>query len=193
MVNAREELVKLLADKAFLEGKLTLASGRSSSVYLDAKQVTYHPDGCALVGRAVLDRIRDLDVIGVGGLTMGADAVIASTIWSARLEGTRLYGFVVRKDSKAHGLRKQVEGVSLDSGSRVAIVDDVVTSGGSALKAVDAAEAKGLNVVVVVPLVDRQEGAEAAVTSRGLEFRPVCTLEEVRAARGALAHSSTGR
>lgn len=177
-----DALLSLLARLAYREGDVILASGRRSAFYLDAKRVTYHPDGVELVGNAVLERIRGYQPAGVGGPTMGADAIVASTVWAARLAGTPLPGFIVRKEAKRHGLQRWLEGVVPPPGSRVALVEDVVTSGDSVLRAADAVEAEGLEVAVIVALVDREEGAAGAISARGIDFRPVYTLEDVRGA-----------
>ena len=182
MPEYKQSLIALLKEHAYQEGEIVLLSGKISNVYLDAKQVTYHPDGVEAVGHAVLDVIRGYDVEAVGGLTMGADAIVNSTVWAAKLRGVHLPGFVIRKEPKKHGLNKLIEGVVPQEGSRVAIVDDVVTSGGSILEAVRAAEELGLKVAVVVPLVDREEGGAAAIGNEGIPFRPICTITEVREA-----------
>lgn len=192
MRDYEQHVIRLLAERAYQEGDLVLSSGQRSGVYLDAKQVTYHPDGVEAVGGAVLDRIRSYEVDGIGGLTMGADAIVVSTVWAARGEGIELPGFVVRKEPKRHGLRKRVEGVVPPEGSRVAIVDDVVTSGGSVLEAVDAVEELGLEVAVVVPLVDREEGGREAVAERNIPFEPVCTLSAITRARGLTGATNRG-
>ena len=175
-------LIQLLAQEAYMEGGFVLSSGNKSDFYLDLKKVTYRSSGLQLVGDAVLAKIRTFDVVGVGGLTMGAEAILMSTIWASLMGGDVLHGFSVRKEAKVHGLQKVIEGVIPSRGSRVAIVDDVITKGGSILHAVKAARDAGLEVAVVVPLVDRLEGGKARIIQEGLDFRPVCTIDEVRAA-----------
>ena len=182
MPEYKQSLIALLAEHAYQEGEIVLSSGKTSNVYLDAKQVTYHCDGVEPVGYAILEIIGMYDVAAVGGLTMGADAIVSSTVWAAKLLGVPLSGFVGRKEPKKHGLHKLLEGVVPPPGSRVAIVDDVVTSGGSILQAVEAARRSRLEVAVVVPLVDREEGGEEAVRKEGIPFRPICTLTEIREA-----------
>lgn len=180
-------IAQLLAQRAYREGQVVLSSGRVSNYYLDAKQVTYDPEGFAAVGRAVLERIEPFDVVAVGGPTMGADAIVCATLNAAAQAGIRLPGFIVRKESKAHGLQKMIEGIRPPEGSRVAIVEDVVTSGGSVLRAVYAARDAGLVVPVVVALVDREEGARETITAEGPEFVPVCTVSDIRRAAGQAA------
>lgn len=175
------ELTALLARDAYREGEFELSSGRASSYYLDAKQVTYSPRGAQLVGEAVLAAIREFDVEAVGGLTLGADAIVASTVVASAGTANPIPGFIVRKQAKEHGLERGIEGVS-PAGKRVAIVDDVITSGGSALLAVDAAKAAGATVAVVVALVDREEGGVDNITEAGVAFRAICSVTDVREA-----------
>lgn len=181
-VDAR--LAELLAEHAYREGAVILSSGRRSDYYLDAKQVTYHPAGVELVGEAVLSRIGSEAIDAVGGLTLGADAIVVSTVMAARRQGRSVAGFIVRKEPKGHGLERWIEGVMPRPGARVAIVEDIATSGGSALKAAGIAREQGLEVAVVVPLVDREEGAGAAIRDAGLAFRPVLTISQIRDVAG---------
>ena len=173
-------LAALFARLSYREGDFTLSSGAKSTFYLDAKQVTYHPDGVEVVGRAVLDAIAGLGVQSVGGLTMGADAIVMSAVWAGMRAGVPLSGFVVRKETKGHGTQQWIEGIH-PKGMTVAIVDDVITTGASALKAVDRVEAAGAKAVVIVGLVDRLEGGREAIEGRGLQYRAACTIDDVRA------------
>ena len=176
-----QPLVALFAKLSYREGDFALSSGAKSTFYLDAKQVTYHPDGVALVGDGVLRAIAGLGVQAVGGLTLGADAIVVSTVWASVRAGAPLSGFIVRKEPKGHGTQQYIEGVQ-PKGMTVAIVEDVVTSGASALKAVERVQAAGATAVVVVGLVDRLQGGREAIEARGLHFRAACTIDEVRAA-----------
>jgi orotate phosphoribosyltransferase len=180
-MTGHDQLIRLLASRAYQEGEFILSSGVASSFYLDAKQVTYHPDGVELVGSAVLDVARPFSIEAVGGLTMGADAIVSAAIWASRSTRNAIPGFVVRKEPKKHGLHRGVEGVS-PAGLRVAVVDDVVTSGRSVLRAVEAARNVGAIVAVVIALVDREEGAAAAIEAAGVPFRSICTVSDIRAA-----------
>ncbi len=176
------ELATLLARLAYKEGEFQLSSGRTSSFYLDAKQVTYHPEGVALVGAGVRAIAQEFGVEAVGGPTMGADAIVASAVWASKDGPAPVTGFVVRKEGKRHGLQKWIEGVSPE-GKRVALVEDVVTSGGSVLRALERVREAGAEVAVIVAVVDREEGGAAAVEKAGVPFRALCTLSEIRAAR----------
>ncbi len=175
-------LAELLARLAYREGEFRLSSGRTSSFYLDAKQVTYHPDGVGLVGAAVTAIAHELGAEAVGGPTMGADAIVASAVWASKDTASPLTGFVVRKEGKRHGLQKWIEGISPE-GKKVVLVEDVVTSGGSVLRALDRVREAGAEVVAVVSVVDREEGGGAAIEDAGVPFRPLCTLSQIRAAR----------
>lgn len=185
------QLVALLLEKAYREGDFTLSSGLPSKFYLDAKQVTYDPAGISLVGEAMMELVNEFGIEAVGGLTMGCDAIVAGTVSASAKTDKPIPGFVVRKEAKEHGLTKQLEGVN-PSGKRVAIVDDVVTSGKSVLKAVKAAQEAGAEVVLVVGLVDREQGGEATIREAGVEFRALSTISEIReAARAAQMEHAT--
>jgi orotate phosphoribosyltransferase len=177
-----EQLVALLARLSYREGDFVLSSGARSTFYLDAKQVTYHPEGVEIVGTAVARLALEHRAQAIGGLTMGADAIVMNAVWASRHEATPLTGFIVRKEPKGHGLKKWIEGVS-PVGKRVAIVDDVVTSGASLLRAVEASRDVGAEVVLAIGLVDREEGGAAAIAAAGVPFRAVCTLSEIRSAQ----------
>ncbi|RUL86324.1 orotate phosphoribosyltransferase [Tautonia sociabilis] len=176
----RERLVALLKRDALKLGTFTLASGRTSHYYVDGRRVTLSAEGAALVGSGVLGLLaEEPEVAAVGGLTMGADPIVGATLALAGL-GTRpgLRGFLVRKEAKGHGTGNLVEG-PLEPGMTVAILDDVATTGGSSLKAVEAVEAMGCRVARVVVLLDRLEGAAAAFADRGLEFRSLLTIRDL--------------
>ncbi len=181
-MSSRDRLISLLAAKAYREGDFILSSGARSSFYLDAKQVTYDAEGARLVGEAVQALCAARGITAVGGLTMGADAIVASTVVASALQNSPIVGFIVRKESKQHGLQKFIEGVSPD-GHKTVIVDDVITSAASAIKAVERAEAAGAKVTLVVGVVDREEGGAQALAERGIEFVPLATLSEIRSAR----------
>jgi orotate phosphoribosyltransferase len=175
-----EQLVRLLAERSARRGQFTLASGRQSTLYIDARLTTMTPEGQQLIGRLGLETIRSAgwDSDAVGGLTLGADP-IAYAICHASA-GTRrpVKSFTVRKEPKAHGTGKQVEG-PLASGDRVVIVEDVITTGGSAEKAVDAVRRAGATVLGVLALVDREEGGREHLESLGLQVRSLTTATQV--------------
>ncbi|HVA58253.1 MAG: orotate phosphoribosyltransferase [Gemmatimonadaceae bacterium] len=182
---SHDQLAALLARLSYREGDFTLTSGATSNFYLDAKQVTYHPDGVALVGAAMHAIAREFGAAAIGGPTMGADAIVLCAVYASGGSDRPLTGFVVRKEPKKHGLGKWIEGIN-PAGQKVAIVDDVITSGGSLLKAAAHVQEAGAEIVVAIGLVDREQGGREAIEAAGFAFRAVCTLSDVRAQfRGA--------
>src|SRR5579875_2121723 len=180
VVYDRERLIGLLQRGSLKRGTFTLASGRTSHYYVDGRKVTLSADGAALIGAGVLERLADRpEVRAVGGLTMGADPIVGATLALAGLmDRSDLRGFLVRKEAKGHGTGSRVEG-PLEPGTTVAIVDDVATTGGSSLQAVDAVEAMGCKVAVVIAVLDRLEGAAAAFAARGLPFEALLTIRDL--------------
>src|SRR5262249_43702609 len=176
----REALLALLQRDALRRGTFTLASGRTSHYYIDGRKVTLSSEGAALIGAGVLDRLSDHpEVQAVGGLTLGADPIVGATLAVAALCGRGpLCGFLVRKEAKTHGTGNRIEG-PLEPGCTVAIVDDVATTGGSSLQAVDAVLALGCRVAVVIAVLDRLEGAAAAFAARGIPFHPLLTIRDL--------------
>jgi orotate phosphoribosyltransferase len=180
MGSARERLVALLKRDSLRLGSFTLASGRASHFYIDGRKVTLSAEGAALIAEGVLDLLaEDPTIAAVGGLTMGADPIVGATLALAVGRGrSNLQGFLVRKQCKGHGLCNLVEG-PLSQGAVVAIVDDVATTGGSSLQAVDAVEALGCKVAMVIVVLDRLEGASQAFEARGLRFRSLLTIRDL--------------
>jgi orotate phosphoribosyltransferase len=176
----RERLIELLKRDALRQGTFTLASGRTSHYYVDGRKVTLSSEGAGLIGAGVLECLADhSEVQAVGGLTMGADPIVGATLALAGATGRApLRGFLVRKEAKAHGTGSRVEG-PLEPGSTVAIVDDVATTGGSSLQAVDAVEALGCKVARVIVVLDRLEGAAAAFAARKLSFHSLLTIRDL--------------
>jgi orotate phosphoribosyltransferase len=176
----RERLVALLKRHALQQGTFTLASGRTSHYYVDARKVTLSAAGAGLIGAAVFEQIRARPEIGaVGGLTLGADPIVGATLAVAALAGRDgLRGFLVRKQAKAHGTGSLIEG-PLEAGTIVAIVDDVATTGGSSLQAVDAAQAAGCEVALVIAVLDRLEGGAEAFARRNLPFHALTTIRDL--------------
>jgi orotate phosphoribosyltransferase len=176
----RARLIELLKRDALRLGSFTLASGRCSHYYVDGRRVTLAAEGAALIGQGMLAVLAGYpDVDALGGLTLGADPIVGATLVLAAGHGREtLRGFLVRKQAKAHGTGNLVEG-PLEPGSTVAIVDDVATSGGSSLQAVEAVEALGCRVAVVAVVLDRLEGAAAAFQARGLAFRPLLSIRDL--------------
>ena len=173
-------LIDLLKRESLRTGTFTLASGRSSHYYVDGRKVTLSADGAVLIGSGVLAHLLDLpQVNAIGGLTMGADPIVGATLPLAFLANRRdLKGFLVRKEAKGHGTGRLVEG-PIEPGMNVVIVDDVATTGGSSLQAVDAVQAMGCTVVRVIAVLDRLEGAAEAFAARGLDFKALVTIRDL--------------
>lgn len=177
--NRLERLRSLLAEKAYKEGHFILSSGRTSSYYLDTKLVTLDPEGLDLVADAFLDRVRRYRVDAIGGPVQGAVAIAAAVAVKSFVTGDALPAFFVRSEAKSHGTMSSVEG-PVQEGARVALVDDVITSGRSVVEAIKAVNAKGLEVVVVVGLVDREEGADSLIRQYCQNYEHIFTITEVR-------------
>jgi orotate phosphoribosyltransferase len=156
----KNELMDLLCRKAFQYSEtpvFKLVSGKMSKYYVNCKPVTLHPRGMFLVGHLIFDALKQTEAVGVGGLTFGADPMAVATAYTSELEGRPLKAFSIRKTQKDHGMIRWVEG-DLREGDKVVIIDDVATTGGSTIKAIERAASQGLQVVKTVILVDRQEG-----------------------------------
>lgn len=176
---ARARLRELILERAVTYGERTLSSGQKSSYYIDGKQVTLEPEGALLFAEYVLATNSPETFDAVGGPTLGADPMAAAVATLSQLRQTPKPAFIVRKATKAHGMMRRIEG-PLPHGSRVIVVEDVVTSGGSMLEAIDALEAeKKCSVVKIVCLVDREQGAREAFAARGYVFEPLFTATEL--------------
>ncbi len=176
----RDALLRLLFERSFRyspEPVFRLASGALSRYYLNGKLVTLDPKGATLIGRLVFDRLRGTGVQAVGGLTLGADPIALATAIASQAAGEPIAAFVVRKEPKGHGTAQWIEG-PLPSGAPVAVVDDVVTTGGSTEKALDVLKQLGHPVRKVIALVDRNEGGREAVAGRGVPFESLYTIDD---------------
>ncbi len=178
----RAELLALLREKSYEERPVTLASGRKSNFYVDGKQTALHPRGAYLVGRLFAERLAGFGrVDAVGGPTLGADPLATATSLVTGLEGPGLPAFIVRKEPKGHGTRQWIEGArNLPEAARVVVLEDVVTTGGSSLRAIEKIESGGYRVLGVLALVDRQEGAREALAARGYRLEALFTKADVR-------------
>ena len=175
-MSTKSELINEIKEKAVVHGKVTLSSGKEADYYIDLRRVTLDAVAAPLVGQAMLDATKDLDYEAVGGLTLGADPVATAMMHVAKVHGRALNSFVVRKEGKAHGLQRRIEGPDV-AGKRVLAVEDTSTTGGSVLTAVEALEQAGAIVVGVAVVVDR--GAGAKVEAAGLKYISVISLEEL--------------
>lgn len=171
-------LIALVKEKALRFGEFTLASGKKASYYLDGKQITLDSAGARLIAEGILDLLKDDLPKAVGGMAIGADPITAAVITVAGVRGMSLKGFLVRKETKDHGIKRHVEG-PVSPGDDVVIVEDVVTTGGSSLEAIERVLAFGLKVKRVVAIVDRMEGGAAAFAARGYEFTSLLTIRDL--------------
>ena len=167
-MSARDELRTQITEKAVVHGRVTLSSGREADYYVDLRRITLDAEAAPLVGEVMLDLTADLTYEAVGGLTLGADPVATAMLHAAASRGRRLDAFVVRKEGKAHGLQRRIEGPDV-SGRRVLAVEDTSTTGGSVLTAVEALREAGAEVVGVAVIVER--GAAQTVEAAGLTYR----------------------
>ena len=167
--NGRRLLQVALERGALKYGEFTLVSGKKSSYYFDGRLLSLDPEGAHLIARATLPILREAGVEAVGGLTLGADPIVAGIALASHLGGGPIPGFIVRKEAKAHGTGQSIEG-PLEPGCRVAIIDDVCTTGGSLFQAIAAAEAAGCTVVKVMAILDRREGGSEELRRWGYDF-----------------------
>jgi orotate phosphoribosyltransferase len=177
----KDELRKLLTEKSFKYSEkpiFSLASGRKSQFYIDCKMTTLFSKGQVLIGTIVYELMQNLNIRGIGGLTLGADPIAQATAMIAGQKGIDLVSFVIRKEAKKHGLMKWIEG-DVQSGDRVVIIDDVITTGGSAIQAIEKAEESGLDIVKVIVLVDREEGGRENINKKGYEVESIFTKSEL--------------
>ena len=164
------QLVQLLASRSAKRGEFTLASGRSSTLYIDARLTTMSPEGLAIIGALGLNALRDAhwDVDAVGGLTLGADPIAYAIAYASAATQRPVRAFTVRKETKAHGMGRLIEG-PFQAGDRVAVIEDVITTGASAIRAVRAVKDAGGKVAGVLALVDREVGGREALETEGLK------------------------
>jgi len=173
----RARLMDLVRERALKFGDFTLASGKKSTYYLDGKQVTLSAEGLMQISYGLLALLQDVEFTGFGGMSIGADPIVGGVLVAAAAQNRPLQGFMVRKEAKGHGTQRYVEG-PIQPGDRVVIVDDVVTTGGSALEAVDRVEEFGCRVVHAVGIVDRLQGGRAAFEARGIPFSALLTVQD---------------
>lgn len=178
-LSQRENLLKMIVEYAYQEGDFTLASGQKSNFYLNCKQVTLRGEGALLLGQLIYAMLSP-EVAGVAGLTLGADPMVTAVSVVSAYENNPIPALIVRKEAKGHGTMAYIEGVSLPEGAQVVVLEDVVTTGKSAMLAVERLRGAGLTVKKIIALVDRQAGGAEFYQSQGLEFESLFTLAEIR-------------
>ncbi len=180
MMELKRHLARLLVEKSYREGDFVLASGRRSDYYFDCRVTALHAEGSWLIGTLFNHMLRHMDIRGVGGMTMGADPLVAATTVISHEQGRPLHGLLVRKEAKGHGTGQFVEGLgNFNAGDRVAMLEDVVTTGGSLLKACHRISEAELNIVAVCAILDREEGGREKLREAGYELLALFTRAEL--------------
>jgi orotate phosphoribosyltransferase len=179
---ARSRLLELFKARALAFGDFTLASGKTSSYYINSKKVLFHGEAIALLGELLYEATRDLDIQAIGGLEVGAIPMATAAVLHYQRAGKTLEGFFVRKQAKGHGSKERLEG-RVNPGDRVAVVDDVLTTGESVVQAIEAVEACGATVARVLCIVDRLQGAGERLAK--YDFRPLFTIHDLGIEAGA--------
>jgi orotate phosphoribosyltransferase len=177
MASARATLIAELREHAVIVGEVTLTSGRTAQYYVDAKRAILRPAGFRALAELIAEQVRETGATAVGGLTMGADAPACAALAG----GCDVKAFFVRKETKAHGLQRRIEGPPLEPGDRCLIVEDVVTTGGSTLQAIEAVREAGHAIAGVVSILDRQAGGAQAIreATGGAPYVPLATIDDV--------------
>jgi len=179
LTTLREQLLDLFCQLAYQSGDFVLSSGQKSSYYINGKQVTLHPEGALAIGRLLLSMLPE-DTQAVAGLTLGADPIVSAVSVVSAFENRPIPALIVRKEAKGHGTKAYVEGPNLPDGAKVVVLEDVVTTGQSAMKAVERLRQAGYTVEEVISLVDRKQGGEEFYQSVGLKFVAVFGIEEIQ-------------
>ena len=179
LTTLRQKLLDLFCQGAYQEGDFVLSSGQSSSYYINGKQVTLHPQGALAIGRILLSLL-PLDTQAVAGLTLGADPIVSAVSVVSAYENRPIPGLIIRKEAKGHGTRAYIEGPNLQTGTKVIVLEDVVTTGKSAMKAVERLRDAGYTVDMVISLVDRLQGGTEFYQSVGLKFQSVFTITDIQ-------------
>ena len=181
----KRRLAKILVERSYKEGDFLLASGRRSDYYFDCRVTALHAEGSELIGNLFFEAVSEIiasgtPVKGVGGMTMGADPLVSATTVVSSQKGQPLNGLLVRKESKGHGTNQFVEGLAnFETGDPVVVLEDVVTTGGSLLKACQRIEASGLKIVAVCCILDREEGGREKLKEAGYELKALFTRREL--------------
>ena len=178
----KQRLKEILLEKSYRKGTFKLTSGRESDFYIDGKQTTLSAEGAYLCGKLLLDVIHQHPerIDAVGGMTLGADPLVTAVSIVSHLEHQPIPAFIIRKEAKKHGTSEYIEGQkNLPDGATVALVEDVVTSGGTLIKVIDRVKAQGYKVGIVLTVVDRQEGGAEALAEKGYPLKAIFTRQEL--------------
>lgn len=178
MKDKKSRLKEILLEKAVKFGDFTLASGQKSTYYINGKLATLDSEGLNLMAEIMLDMLEEIDIDAVGGPTLGADPMIGAVIALAHSRGRKLTGFIVRKESKDHGTKSLIEG-PVAKGMKAVIIEDVATTGGSAIKAIKAAKDAGCEIVKVMVIVDRDQGAKENFQKLNIQYEAIFSKEEL--------------
>ncbi len=180
-MDSRTRLLEILREKSYQKKKVILASGRESDFYIDCRQTALNAEGACLIGKLMYDMLsKGRKVEGVGGPTLGADPIVTAISMTSYMDGNPVPAFIVRKEPKGHGTGQWIEGrKNLRDGANVAVVEDVVTTGGSMIKAIERVKAEGFNVVRVLALVDREEGGREAIKEAGYDLEVLFTKRDI--------------
>lgn len=179
----KNRLADIIVQKSYKEGEFLLTSGRKSDYYFDCKPTALHPEGSYLIGSIFCDMLTDVDVQGVGGMTLGADPLVSAVTVMSWLNKRPLPGFIVRKQSKGHGTNQFLEGLgNFQPGDKVAMLEDVVTTGGTLLTACERVRDAGLDIVAVLAVLDRQEGGRENLAAKGYTLSSIFTRADLVAA-----------
>lgn len=178
----KSRLLQIIREKSYEKKDVILASGKKSDFYIDCRQTTLHPEGAYLIGKIFYSMVREShhQIEAIGGPTMGADPIATAVSVVSQLEGNPLPAFIARKEPKKHGLGQWIEGKkNIANAAKVAIVEDVVTSGSSSLQAAKRAEEEGLKVVGIFAIVDREEGGAEKIREAGYNFKAIFTKRDI--------------
>ncbi len=178
----RDRLLAILKSSSYEEGEFILKSGKKSSFYIDARETTLNPEGMYLTGSIMYRMVRDIPRIqAVGGVSVGADPLVCSVVLYAHSRQDNLSGFFIRKEPKGHGKNLWIEGAkNLTTGMDVVILEDVVTTGGSSIRAIEIAQNEGYNVRALIAILDRLEGGKEAIESKGYIFKSIFNINDLR-------------
>ena len=185
----RDRLLNLFCQVAYKEGDFVLSSGQKSSYYINGKQVTLHPEGGVMIGRLLLERVPEA-AIAVAGLTLGADPMVTAVSLVGAYRDRAITPLIVRKEAKGHGTQAYIEGPALPSGSAAIVLEDVVTTGQSAWKAVERLRHAGYTVDTILALVDRQQGGREFYAEKDLQFEALFSIADIKARFAELQSSS---